>query len=85
MTIHRGPYYDESGFFFSEIDVSGGDHVFSALPRAIFVGGTMGDLSVEDQAGQVVTFKDVGNQTLPIRPARILSAGTTLLNIIAIW
>jgi len=82
MTLNRGAHYDEAGFFFESINVSAADHDFTEPPRAVYI-GTDGDLAVTDQNGTSVTFVDAGG-LLPIRPSRILTAGTTASGIIAI-
>lgn len=56
-----------------------------AVPRAIYVGST-GDLAVEMQGGQVVTFANVQSGTvLAIRALRVRQTGTTAGGVVAMW
>lgn len=55
------------------------------ISRAVYVGQT-GDVSVEMQSGQIVTFQNVqGGSILALRTMKIRAAGTTALGIIAVW
>ncbi len=55
------------------------------VTRAIYVGQT-GDVSVEMQNGQIVTFQNVqGGSILALRTMKIRQTGTTALGIIALW
>ena len=55
------------------------------VPRAIYVGGT-GDLAVEMQGGQNITFANIqGGTVLAIRALRVRQTGTTATGIVAIW
>ncbi len=55
------------------------------ISRAIYVGQT-GDISVEMQSGQIVTFQNVqGGSILALRTMKIRQAGTTALGIVALW
>ena len=57
----------------------------STVPRAIYVGNA-GDVSVEMQGGQVVTFANVqGGTVLAVRPLRVRQTGTTASGIVALW
>ncbi len=59
--------------------------VLSSIPRAIYVGNT-GDVSVEMQGGQVVTFTNIQSGTvLAIRALRIRQTGTSATGIVALW
>ena len=55
------------------------------IPRAIYVGGT-GDVSLEMQGGQIVTFTNVqGGTVLAVRALRVRQTGTTATGIVALW
>ncbi len=55
------------------------------VSRAIYVGQT-GDVSVEMQSGQIVTFQNVqGGTILALRTLKIRQTGTSALGIVAMW
>ena len=55
------------------------------VPRALYVGNT-GDISVEMQGGQIVTFPNVqGGSVLAVRALRVRQTGTTASGIISLW
>ncbi len=55
------------------------------VSRAIYVGQT-GDISVEMQSGQILTFQNVqGGSILAIRTLKIRQTGTSAVGIIALW
>ncbi len=55
------------------------------VSRALYVGGT-GDLAVEMVSGAPVVLRAVpGGALVPLRARRVLSAGTTATNIVAMW
>ncbi len=55
------------------------------VTRALYVGQT-GDISVEMQGGQSVTFRNVqGGSVLALRASRVNLTGTTAADIIALW
>lgn len=57
----------------------------SDVSRAIYVGQT-GDVSVEMQSGQIVTFQNVqGGTILALRTLKIRQTGTTAVGIVAMW
>lgn len=56
-----------------------------AVPRAIYVGNA-GDLAVEMQGGQNITFANIqGGTVLAVRALRVLQTGTTATGIVALW
>ena len=59
---------------------------FLAYPcRALYVGST-GDIAVDDEAGNAVTFAGVPAGTvLPVRTKRVRSTGTTASAIVALF
>jgi hypothetical protein len=59
--------------------------VLSSVPRAIYVGNG-GDLAVEMQGGQNITFANIqGGTVLAVRVLRVLQTGTTATGIVALW
>lgn len=55
------------------------------VSRAVYIGQT-GDLSVEMQSGQIVTFQNVqGGSILALRTLKIRQTGTTAVGIVALW
>ncbi len=57
----------------------------STVSRALYVGQT-GDISVEMQSGEIVTFQNVqGGSILALRTLKIRASGTTALGIVAMW
>ncbi|HHS89583.1 MAG TPA: hypothetical protein ENJ26_04365 [Rhodobacteraceae bacterium] len=55
------------------------------ISRAIYV-GQPGDISVEMQSGQIVTFQNVqGGSILALRTMKIRQTGTSAAGIIALW
>lgn len=57
----------------------------SYVSRAIYVGQT-GDISVEMQSGQIVSFQNVqGGSILALRTLKIRQTGTTAVGIVALW
>ena len=57
----------------------------SEVSRAIYVGQT-GDISVEMQNGQIVTFQNVqGGSILALRTLKIRLTGTTATGIVSLW
>ena len=59
--------------------------VLSPIPRAIFI-GQAGDVTVEMQGGQVVTYSNVqGGTVLAIRALRVHQTGTTASAIVSMW
>jgi hypothetical protein len=55
------------------------------VSRAIYVGQT-GDISVEMQSGQIVTFQNVqGGSILALRTLKVRQTGTTALGMVAMW
>ena len=55
------------------------------ISRALYVGGA-GDIAVEMMSGASVTLRAVpGGALVPLRARRVLSAGTTATNIVAMW
>jgi len=55
------------------------------VSRAIYVGQT-GDISVEMQSGQIVSFQNVqGGSILALRTLKIRQTGTTAVGIVALW
>ncbi len=55
------------------------------VSRAIYVGQT-GDISVEMQSGQIVTFQNVqGGSILALRVLKVRQSGTTAMGIVAMW
>jgi len=59
--------------------------VLPTTPRAIYVGNG-GDLAVEMQGGQNVTYANIqGGTVMAIRALRVLQTGTTATGIVALW
>ena len=57
----------------------------SVVTRAVYVGQT-GDVSVEMQSGQIVTFQNVqGGSILAIRTLKVRATGTTATGVVAMW
>lgn len=55
------------------------------ISRAIYIGQT-GDVSLEMQSGQIVTFQNVqGGSILALRTLKIRQTGTTASGIVALW
>jgi hypothetical protein len=56
-----------------------------AETRGLYV-GTGGDLVCKNEAGASVTFKNVASgTTLPIRTTRVVAAGTTAADLVALY
>ena len=68
------------------VDVVPNDGVPMAnISRAIFVGQT-GDISLEMQSGQIVTFQNVqGGSILALRTLKVRQTGTTASGIVSLW
>lgn len=60
-------------------------NILSPIPRAIYV-GQAGDVTVEMQGGQVVTYSNVqGGTVLAIRALRVHQTGTTASGLVSMW
>ncbi len=70
----------------SAIDIAPNDSVPMAnISRAIYVGQT-GDISLEMQSGQIVTFQNVqGGSILAVRTLKVRQTGTTASGIVSLW
>jgi len=55
----------------------------STVSRALYVGQT-GDISVEMQSGEIVTFQNVQGGSI-LATLKIRASGTTALGIVAMW
>lgn len=53
------------------------------IPRALWV-GTGGDLAITLASGDVILKSVPDGTLLPVKPSRVLSAGTTASNIVAL-
>lgn len=57
----------------------------TSVSRAIYIGQS-GDVSVEMQSGQIVTFQNVqGGSILALRTLKVRQTGTTAVGIVALW
>jgi hypothetical protein len=57
----------------------------SDVSRALYVGQS-GDISVEMQSGQIVTFQNVqGGSILALRALKVRLTGTSAIGIVALW
>lgn len=57
----------------------------ASISRAIYVGQT-GDVSLEMQGGQVISFQNIqGGSVLALRVAKVRQTGTTATGIVALW
>ncbi|MGR3290530.1 MAG: spike base protein, RCAP_Rcc01079 family [Paracoccaceae bacterium] len=55
------------------------------VSRALYIGQT-GDVSVEMQSGQIITFQNVqGGSILALRTLKIRQTGTTAVGIVSLW
>ena len=55
------------------------------ISRAVYVGQT-GDISVEMQSGQIVTYQNVqGGSILALRTLKIRQTGTTAVGVVTMW
>ncbi len=55
------------------------------VTRALYIGQT-GDVSVEMQSGQIVTYQNVqGGSILALRVLKVRQTGTSALGIVALW
>jgi hypothetical protein len=70
----------------SAVDIVPNDSIpLSIVTRAVYVAHA-GDLSVEMQSGQIVTFQNVQDGSiLAIRTLKVRQAGTTATGIVAMW
>lgn len=72
-----------SGWDAVEVDASSADVVLQAGCRGLYV-GVPGDVRVEMESGNVVTFTDLGG-SLAIQVTTVFTSGTTATNIVALY
>lgn len=66
------------------VSVTPNDSTLFPVTRAVYV-GTAGALAVRMADGMTITFPTVAAGIFPIQVDRVLSTGTTALNIIALY
>jgi len=80
MATQVEPVTAKGGFAVTKSDTT----VFTRIPSAIYVGGD-GDVAVVTESGDSLTFVGVtAGSTLPVRVTKIMSAGTSATNMIAL-